>query len=262
MKIPDYISPIVAHRVWKWDATGLNSLNGEQWLPDRAVEARCRVAPAARHVLVVDRPTEVPDRNCTCGVYATKNLEHLRQLGYADRGICGEVYLWGKVVEHTLGWRGQFAYPKNLVLPLHLLPFTLVELNARLHALVAFGTDIFVSRDNERVLLWSNGSGYDAAGLDDIIQMHQQDYLRQKQARTLRKGDRVALLGRGIGIVEQANDKEAVVILGTRLLLRIACKDIVLNQQNRRWEYGPPRLSSGISDNSDNSTPQQRNEYP
>ena len=122
MKIPDYISPIVAHRVWKWDATGLNSLNGEQWLPDRPVEARCRVAPAARHVRVVDRADKVPDRNCTCGIYAAKNIEHLRQLGYADRGICGEVYLWGTVVEHALGWRAQFAYPKNLVLPFTCYP--------------------------------------------------------------------------------------------------------------------------------------------
>jgi hypothetical protein len=53
---------------------------------------------------------------CTCGVYAAKNIEHLRQLGYEGRGIRGEVHLWGTVVEHELGWRAQFAYPKSLVL--------------------------------------------------------------------------------------------------------------------------------------------------
>ena len=237
MKIPDYISPIVAHRVWKWDATGLNSLNGEQWLPDRAVEARCRVAPAARHVLVVDRPTEVPDRNCTCGVYATKNLEHLRQLGYADRGICGEVYLWGKVVEHTLGWRAQFAYPKSLVLPLHLLPFTLAELNARLLALIAFGIDIFVLHNRESMRLWKHGQGYDTDGLDYIISLRGEHYLRQQEERRPKKGDRVALLGRGIAVIEQIDSKEAVVIFGTRHALRIPRQEIVLNQHNRRWEY-------------------------
>lgn len=229
---------VVAHRVWRWDATGLNSLNGEQWLPDRAVEARCRVVPAARHVRVVDRPTEVPDRNCTCGVYAAKNLGHLPQLGYADRGICGEVYLWGKVVEHALGWRAQFAYPKNLVLPLHLLPFTLVELNARLHALIAFGTDIFVLREGESIRLWNNAAGYDAEGLDYIIKLRQKHYLRQQQDRTLKEGDRVALLGRGIAVVEQADEKEAVVVLGKGEVLRIPIKDIVLSQRNLRWEYG------------------------
>jgi len=252
VKIPDFISPIVAHRVWKWGATGLNSLNGEQWLPDRAVEARCRVAPAARHVLVVDRPTEVPDRNCTCGVHAAKNLEHLRQLGYTDRGICGEVYLWGKVVEHTQGWRAQFAYPKNLVLPLHLLPFTLVELNARLHALVAFGTDIFVLREGESIRLWNNAAGYDADGLDYIINLRQKHYSRQQRERTLKEGDRVAVLGEGIAVVEEANDKEAVVTLGNRHAMRIAREDIVLNQHNRRWEYARPQSSSGFAYNSDN----------
>jgi hypothetical protein len=54
MNIPDYISPVVAYRVWRWNETGLQSLNGEQWLPDRPVEARCRVAPTARHVRAMD----------------------------------------------------------------------------------------------------------------------------------------------------------------------------------------------------------------
>jgi hypothetical protein len=108
VRIPDYISPVVAHRVWRWDETGLKSLNGELWLPGRPVEAQCRVVPAARHMRVADDAKEVPDRNCSCGVYAAKNLEHLQQIGYADRGACGEVYLWGTLVEHKLGWRAQF----------------------------------------------------------------------------------------------------------------------------------------------------------
>ena len=237
MKIPDYISPVVAYRVWRWDETGLYSLNGEQWLPDRPVEARCRVAPGARHVRFVDSTDEVPDRNCTCGVYAAKNLEHLRRLGYADRGICGEVYLWGKVVEHKLGWRAQFAYPKNLVLPLHLLPFTLAELNARLRALIAFGTDIFVLRNGEGIRVWKHAAGYDADGLDYIINLRQKHYLQQQQERTLKKGDRVALLGGGIAVVERVAEKEAVVVMGNRSVSKIPLKDIVPSQRNLRWEY-------------------------
>jgi hypothetical protein len=37
-------------------------------------------------------------------------------------------------------------------------------------------------------------------------------------------------------VVEQAGNKEVMVVLGNRLALRIARKDIVLNQQNMRWE--------------------------
>lgn len=86
--------------------------------------------------------------------------------------------------------------------------------------------------------LWKHGQGYDSDGLDYVISLH---YLRRTQERTLRKGERVALLGRGIAVVERVDEKEAVVILGNRHVLRIARQDIVLNQQNLRWEY---RISS------------------
>jgi preprotein translocase subunit YajC len=241
MKIPDNISPVVAYRVWRWKATGLQSLNGEPWLPGQHLEARCRVAPAARDM--AEAANEVPHRKCTCGIYAAKNSEHLRQIGYADGGVCGEVYLWGAVVEHKLGWRAQFAYPKSLGLPLSLLPFTLAELNARLLALTAFGIDIVVLHNGESMRLWKNGQGYDTNGLDYIINLRREHYLRQQQERSLNKGDRVALPGRGIAIVKEANDKEAVVILGRGHAMRIAREHIVLNQHNRRWEMSPGLLA-------------------
>ncbi len=234
MKIPDYISPVVAHRVWRLDERGLRSLNGELWFPGQHLKARCRVAPAARHL--ADAANEVPHGKCTCGIYAAKNSEHLRQIGYADGGICGEVYLWGTVVEHKLGWRSQFAYPKSVSLPLSLLPFTLAELNARLLALIAFGIDIFVLHQRESMPLWKHGQGYDSDGLDYIISLRGEHYLRQQEQRNLRKGDRVALLGRGIGVVQQVDDVAAVVVLGNRVCLHVARKDIYLNKRNMRWE--------------------------
>jgi preprotein translocase subunit YajC len=234
VKIPDYISPVVAYRVWRWKETGLQLLNGEPWVPGQHLEARCRVAPAARHM--AESANEVPHGKCTCGIYAAKNSEHLRQIGYADGGVCGEVYLWGTVVEHKLGWRAQFAYPKSLGLPLSLLPFTLAELNTRVNELTAFGTDILVLRHGETIRLWKSGAGYDVDGLDYIISLRQQHYLRQQQERTLIKGDRVALLGRGIAVVQEADDEMALVVLGNGVSVRIARKSIVLNKQNMRWE--------------------------
>ena len=96
--------------------------------------------------------------------------------------------------------------------------------------------DIFVLRDREGIRLWRSGSGYDAAGLDYLIKTHKEYYVRRQWEHTLKKDDRVAVLGRGIAVVEQAGDQEVVVVLGNRLLLKIARKDIVLNQQNMRWE--------------------------
>ena len=239
MNIPDYISPVVGYRVWRWNAAGLKSLNGEPWLPGRPLAAGCRVA--ARGTIVGRAEAghgahEPPHSACTCGVYAAKNREHLRQVGYERRGIHGEVYLWGTVVEHILGWRAQFAYPKSLFLPSDAIPFTLTEIDARLKTLITFGADIFILGEHESIRLWKNGSGFDAAGLEYLIKTRKDYYVRRQRERTLKKGDRVAVLGRGIAVVEQADGKEAVVVLGNRLALRIARKDIVLNQQNMRWE--------------------------
>jgi preprotein translocase subunit YajC len=74
--------------------------------------------------------------------------------------------------------------------------------------------------------------------LDYIINLRQKHYLWQQQERSLKKGDRVALLERGIAVVERVDEKEAVVILGNGLVSKIPRKDIVLSQRNLRWECG------------------------
>jgi hypothetical protein len=163
-------------------------------------------------------------------------MEHLRQCGYRKFGVHGEVYLWGTVVEHERGWRAQFAYPKVLFLAADAIPFSLAEIDTRLKTLIAFGADIFIVGNHERIAFWKSSSGFDAAGLDYLIKTRNEHYVRRQRERTLKKGDRVAVLRRGIAVVEQADDKEAVVVLGNRLALRIARKNIVLNQQNMRWE--------------------------
>jgi hypothetical protein len=140
------------------------------------------------------------------------------------------------VVEHKLGWRAQFAYPKSLFLPPDAIPLTLAEIDVRLKTLIAFGTDMFILGEHESIRFWKNGSGLDAAGLDYLIKTRKEYYVRRQRERTLKKGDRVAVLRRGIAVVEQTDDKEALVVLGNRLVLRIARKDIVLNEQNMRWE--------------------------
>jgi hypothetical protein len=159
VNIPDYISPIVGYRIWRWSDAGLRSLNDEHWSPRQALSAGCRrwsipattagmgrffrLSPVPDRLIIKHRP---PNPDCTCGVYAAKKPEHLRKLGYAeyDYGVHGEVYLRGTVVEHSLGWRAQFAYPKSLFLPLDIVPFTKVE--SRLQSLIAYGTDIYVVR--------------------------------------------------------------------------------------------------------------------
>ena len=73
-----------------------------------------------------------PEFGCTCGIYASKNLDHLRSTRYWQYGsVHGEIWLWGSVVEHQHGYRAQFAYPKKLFLKSEDLPISLAEIEMR-----------------------------------------------------------------------------------------------------------------------------------
>jgi hypothetical protein len=157
-------------------------------------------------------------------------------VGYAKCGIHGEVYLWGTVVEHELGWRAQFAYPKSLILPPDLIPSDTKEMEARLGALAAYDTDIFIVGCGQNIPLCRKGSGFDAAGLDYLIGKRTQYYDRRQRDRTLMRGDRVAVLGRGIAVVEHADETEVRALLRSRIMLRMRRKDIAWSRQNIRWE--------------------------
>jgi hypothetical protein len=101
-----------------------------------------------------------------CGIYAAKSFDQLRRMGYDRRGICGEVNLWGTIVEHQFGWRAQFAYPKTLVLPFEIVLSGMNEVSVRLKGLIAYGADILIDDGRRNVALWAKESGYDPAGLD------------------------------------------------------------------------------------------------
>jgi hypothetical protein len=127
VNIPDYVSPIVAYRVWRWDGPGLASLlRGESWPTGHALTAQCNRVPGLC-VGSDNNGHQAPKESCTCGIYAARSLDQLREMRYAALAICGEaylcgeVYLWGVVVELKLGWRAQFAYPKNLVVPFEMI---------------------------------------------------------------------------------------------------------------------------------------------
>jgi hypothetical protein len=177
--------------------------------------------------------------NAGCGVYAARTIEHLHQCGYKKFGIHGEVYLWGTVVEHERGWRAQFAYPKSLVLQPDAIPSDTKEMEARLKTLAAYDTDIFIVGCGQSIPLCRRGLGYDAAGLDYLIGKRTQYYVRRQRDRTLMKGDRVAVLGRGIAVVEHVDSKWIFAAVWNKCELRIARKCIRWDGQNMRWETSP-----------------------
>ena len=134
---------------------------------------------------------------CTCGVYAAKTLEHLRQAGCGGYGPYGEVLLWGIVVEHEAGWRAQFAYPKNFVLPPVLMPVPISTLEHRLSALRAYGSDIYIRLRGEHIPLWLKDSGYVGSGIDLLIQRCMGWHAGHQQERRMLRDARSGLINGG-----------------------------------------------------------------
>jgi hypothetical protein len=145
--IPDYLVPVIGYRAWGWVGSGLKSFHGELWVPGEPLAAACLCHQA-------------PHQLCTCGIYAAKSLNQLQRMGYADLGVYGEVYLWGTIVEHSFGWRAQFAYPKTLVLPRRHFQCDQRELKRFVRPLTSYGADIFVCDNKDSICLWSRLSGH------------------------------------------------------------------------------------------------------
>jgi len=196
MNIPDYVTPIVAHRIWHWDAAGLASLNDSLWVPKQPMVATC-YRPACQskgyNAETGGWKNDAPSENCSCGVYAAKSIGHLQQCGYGWWGLHGDVYLWGKIWEHKLGYRAQYAYPKNLTItfPINSVkvsPFIIMEVKARLETLIKYGVDLFLAPNEtcERMLVWSQDSGLNPRALERIEAMSL-DILRNSTFLRLRK---------------------------------------------------------------------------
>jgi hypothetical protein len=54
-----------------------------------------------------------PEPGCTCGVHAIKDPSRLARSG-RTAAVVGRVAMWGRVIEHSKGYRAEFAYPSRL----------------------------------------------------------------------------------------------------------------------------------------------------
>lgn len=127
---PDAIEPVVGWRVWRVfntnDGLRLGSVvywQRQQWAPRERHKAECLAFAKGERT----RCDDAPHRPCTCGIYAARHVAGAR--GYVspyslntNQGVCawlaiGRVNLWGRIVEHKDGYRAQYAYPKQILLP-------------------------------------------------------------------------------------------------------------------------------------------------
>jgi hypothetical protein len=74
------------------------------WKPLEPAHAACKHA----------RLHGAPNVDCSCGLHATHDLEILRHT--RTPAVVGRVALWGRVIEHELGYRAEFAYPQLVTL--------------------------------------------------------------------------------------------------------------------------------------------------
>ena len=119
--VPDYPLTRLALRAWQFDRAGMTvrSLNAPagkktwlasamaspagSWPHDRALAAACTLTGDKAH----DDP--VPGRECTCGIYATTDLDVISQYLSRTAPVLGIVELGGRVIPATQGYRAAFA---------------------------------------------------------------------------------------------------------------------------------------------------------
>src|SRR5690242_8713747 len=82
----------------------LSSLTrAETWEPGRPFVATCA---RTQH--------DAPGARCSCGVYAAADSDELARLGRIAGAALGQVSLWGRLVEHSRGYRAEAAYPTRI----------------------------------------------------------------------------------------------------------------------------------------------------
>lgn len=145
-KIPDYVNPLVGYRNWAYSNGFLSSpiATNVIWEPNKRMECGCRNSSREWH--------KSPSSDCSCGLYAVKELDSNLTIPFLlnlSRHIFGEVYLWGKIIEHDLGYRAQYAYPKRLFLNEYQSPENLLDYNVTLGSLKIYTIPMLVDNIND-----------------------------------------------------------------------------------------------------------------
>ena len=110
------IEPVIGWRAWmlqRQSGGGLALVSPMRllvWQPIAPIRATCGILHGGHRA---------PELHCLCGLYATSAFEQLpaRVGGLTDPaslGVVGSIALWGRLVEHTSGYRAEFAYPDRI----------------------------------------------------------------------------------------------------------------------------------------------------
>ena len=109
--VPLSIEPVIGWRTWSIELTDdgvclTSPMQDYEWQPMQSNRARCR-----SHF-----GRQLPNPGCGCGLYAVSQLGRLPAAvgAHLPFAAVGSVAMWGRVIEHTAGYRGQLAYPDRI----------------------------------------------------------------------------------------------------------------------------------------------------
>ena len=110
-RVPLSIEPVIGWRTWSIELTDdgvclTSPMQDYEWQPMQPNRARCR-----SHF-----GRQLPNPGCGCGLYAVSQLGRLPAAvgAHLPFAAVGSVAMWGRVIEHTAGYRGQLAYPDRI----------------------------------------------------------------------------------------------------------------------------------------------------
>lgn len=132
MSVPDLIEPVLAWRYWRVVPETRQLLSREIWPHYQALEARHQMHTLQAWQQDYDQarermlactgspcPPHMPNVLPGCGIYGFKEGTRLFvELGHQEQTqsmVVGRVALWGRLIEHEDGWRGQYGYPHDFV---------------------------------------------------------------------------------------------------------------------------------------------------
>lgn len=124
IKVPDYVEPLTAYRAWIYNRTNKifrSTYIDFIWERDTVYQAKCFNHKCGCYTIALtnylDQPipeeTSVPHTSGVCGFYSLKKYDPdtiAACVGISSSHlVIGEVEIWGKIVEHTHGYRSEFA---------------------------------------------------------------------------------------------------------------------------------------------------------
>jgi hypothetical protein len=108
-------SEVSTEPVLAWRAWALSGRRDGSHLLLRPVAGRSKTWPPghpAEAVCKLGWFHEAPHPECSCGLHGTHGPDLLRRT--RSPAVLGRVALWGRVIEHELGYRGRFGYPQRI----------------------------------------------------------------------------------------------------------------------------------------------------